>query len=462
MTRINVDFKPLHAVPLDKHWGSKTFEGKRYLSLNQDHLITAGQKGSHTHLSTITRKFNQALKEDQIVVPPQTEKSDFINDMEAINTIIESKRQTFKKSFLGLGKVFLAIGDFFGISTKKIDIKRLERSIFIQQIATDLAQVIGSEVKKKTDLFLLRDNFSKEIDLKMGAYMNPAQGGHLSQKDVLLQLFDAAMKTDNPRHSLEALINSKINQPGGWGQDKADNHIKKHLLPLMPTSSSSQPASQTVNPLRSQVQAIAQKPINAKGDKVVCFYQVGPTEFLGNFALCLQGINVFGQSFRCSEAAFQWRKFNLAAQQNNRKDMLNDPDLKKFFTCDGEAAFKLRRDLDNKYKKVFAQGWLTGARDPVMWEVLNAKFQQNPELRQLLDDTKGAYLLEHNQKKRDDYWSDDYDGTGKNILGKMLMAIRDNTPCPPVDDNSDAAKKQEFVNYANRSGALGYQIFKNP
>ncbi len=39
--------------------------------------------------------------------------------------------------------------------------------------------------------------------------------------------------------------------------------------------------------------------------------------------------------------------------------------------------------------------------------------------------TDAAYLLEHNERTgRDDYWSDNADGTGRNMLGLSLMALR--------------------------------------
>ena len=208
----------------------------------------------------------------------------------------------------------------------------------------------------------------------------------------------------------------------------------------------------------SPVATIAQTPIDKAGTKLVCFYKTGPTEFLGNFAICSNGIrlNVINAQgvpetfhFICSEAAFQWKKYHLAGIQ--------DPKMDNFFCADGEKAFKLNREFENAYRAQFAPGWRKGVRDNVMWEILQAKFNQNSDFRRLLDDTKGAYLLEHNEAKRDDYWSDNHDGSGKNMLGKMLMAIRDGRYKPPVDDNSDDLKVKAFAKYAQSS--LKYRIF---
>ena len=61
-----------------------------------------------------------------------------------------------------------------------------------------------------------------------------------------------------------------------------------------------------------------------------------------------------------------------------------------------------------------------------MIEVIKIKFS-NEEYKKVLLSTQNAYLVEHNPvKNRDSFWSDDHDGTGKNILGLLLMELREN------------------------------------
>ncbi|CRX39500.1 NADAR family protein [Estrella lausannensis] len=211
--------------------------------------------------------------------------------------------------------------------------------------------------------------------------------------------------------------------------------------------------------LLSQVRKIATKYNEAIGTYLVCFYKHGPTEFLGNFAHCRLGVRVFENTFQCSEAAFQWRKYYLAAVEHARDDLMNDPRMKEFFSANGEKAYRINQELRKQYHGIVPVGWRTGVRDLVMQSVLEAKFEQNPELKQLLDATKGAYLLEHNEAARDDYWSDNSNGTGKNMLGKMLMALRDGTPYPQVDDLSGATQVVKYALWANQEGALDYPIF---
>ena len=59
----------------------------------------------------------------------------------------------------------------------------------------------------------------------------------------------------------------------------------------------------------------------------------------------------------------------------------------------------------------------------VMRDALRAKFTQHPELSELLLGTGDAKLVEHTEN--DDYWGDGGDGRGKNMLGRLLMLLRD-------------------------------------
>jgi ribA/ribD-fused uncharacterized protein len=58
-----------------------------------------------------------------------------------------------------------------------------------------------------------------------------------------------------------------------------------------------------------------------------------------------------------------------------------------------------------------------------MMEAVEAKFRQHEALRALLLDTGDAMLVEHT--KRDAFWGDGGDGSGRNELGRILMAVRE-------------------------------------
>ena len=61
-------------------------------------------------------------------------------------------------------------------------------------------------------------------------------------------------------------------------------------------------------------------------------------------------------------------------------------------------------------------------KDAVMREAVLAKFTQHDDLRALLLATGDAVLIEHTD--RDSYWGDGGDGSGRNMLGQILMSVR--------------------------------------
>lgn len=67
-------------------------------------------------------------------------------------------------------------------------------------------------------------------------------------------------------------------------------------------------------------------------------------------------------------------------------------------------------------------------KDRVMYEAVLAKFSQHDELKALLLATGDAPLVEHTEN--DAYWGDGGDGSGKNMLGRILMRVRDELRTP--------------------------------
>lgn len=83
----------------------------------------------------------------------------------------------------------------------------------------------------------------------------------------------------------------------------------------------------------------------------------------------------------------------------------------------GEAARRgrdRRRPLRDDWEEV---------KDDVMRQAVLAKFTQHPDLRELLLSTGNAELVE--DAAHDDYWGCGKDGSGKNMLGIILMEVRD-------------------------------------
>ena len=89
-------------------------------------------------------------------------------------------------------------------------------------------------------------------------------------------------------------------------------------------------------------------------------------------------------------------------------------------------AAKIGRDRTRKLRKDWDQ-----VKDSVMFEVCLAKFTQNKDIRQVLLSTGAATLVEHT--RNDAYWGDGGDGSGKNMLGKTLMRVRETLACETAD-----------------------------
>jgi N-glycosidase YbiA len=114
-----------------------------------------------------------------------------------------------------------------------------------------------------------------------------------------------------------------------------------------------------------------------------------------------------GRTWRTSEHYFQSQKFAGTSFEN------------KVAKCDRpmEAA-TMGRDRKLPLRK----DW-EGVKDNVMREAVYAKFSQNPHIAKVLLGTYDEKLVEHTDK--DNYWADGGNGKGKNMLGIILMEVRD-------------------------------------
>jgi len=81
----------------------------------------------------------------------------------------------------------------------------------------------------------------------------------------------------------------------------------------------------------------------------------------------------------------------------------------------------IAKQISRRYSSLKRADWKT-VKNSIMLEVLSAKFTQHPDLRHELLETNPHILIEHTEN--DHYWGDGGDGSGKNILGKLLMEVR--------------------------------------
>jgi len=127
----------------------------------------------------------------------------------------------------------------------------------------------------------------------------------------------------------------------------------------------------------------------------------GDYRWLSNYHVC--PVIYEGIEYQSSEAAYQSAK-------------CDDPYIK--------SQFKDLTPLESKSlsKRIpLRKGWDT-IKKQIMYDVLVSKFTLTPELKELLLATAPKYLEETN------YWGDTYwgvcEGKGKNMLGELLMKIR--------------------------------------
>jgi ribA/ribD-fused uncharacterized protein len=100
----------------------------------------------------------------------------------------------------------------------------------------------------------------------------------------------------------------------------------------------------------------------------------------------------------------------------------------KFAGTDHEHAIRQARSpmiaarMGRSRKVPLRRDW-ESVKDVVMREAVLAKFTQHSDLRILLLETGEAELVEHTDN--DNYWADGGDGSGQNMLGIILMSVRD-------------------------------------
>jgi ribA/ribD-fused uncharacterized protein len=117
-------------------------------------------------------------------------------------------------------------------------------------------------------------------------------------------------------------------------------------------------------------------------------------------------IKIKGKKWPTSEHYFQGQKFAGTPQEEEIR----------------KAASPMKAaELGRSRKVKIRQNW-DKIKDSVMYEAIKAKFTQHEELRDLLLATEDAILVEHTEN--DAYWGDAGDGSGKNMLGKLLMKLR--------------------------------------
>lgn len=108
-----------------------------------------------------------------------------------------------------------------------------------------------------------------------------------------------------------------------------------------------------------------------------------------------------------SEIYFQAKKFEGTEYEEKIRNMTNSLEAAKFGR---NRELPLRKDWEE-------------IKDEVMRKAVLAKFSQNPDIKEILLQTGDEEIVEATTD--DYYWGCGSKGTGKNMLGKILMEVRE-------------------------------------
>ncbi len=138
---------------------------------------------------------------------------------------------------------------------------------------------------------------------------------------------------------------------------------------------------------------------------VINFYRVkDPYGEFSNFAAF--PIALKGRTWRTSEHYFQAQKFVGTEHEEAIRQ---------------QPSPMIAARMGRSRKRPLRADW-EQVKDDIMREAVLAKFSQHETLRELLLATGDAEIVEHT--KNDRYWGDGGDGSGQNMLGKILMEVR--------------------------------------
>jgi N-glycosidase YbiA len=140
-------------------------------------------------------------------------------------------------------------------------------------------------------------------------------------------------------------------------------------------------------------------------NRTIEFYRPNmPYGFFSNFSR--HPIRLGGKVWATSEHYFQAQKF---AGTEHEEFARLAPTPREAAQIGRDRSRPLRPDWES-------------VKDNIMRQAVRAKFTQHPELGAELLATADVQIVEHTTK--DGYWGDGGDGSGKNMLGRILMEIR--------------------------------------
>jgi len=140
-------------------------------------------------------------------------------------------------------------------------------------------------------------------------------------------------------------------------------------------------------------------------DEIKFYSEKGRYGEFSNFAN--YSIRLKNKIWKTTEHYFQSQKFEKQEYQEKIRNAITP---------------MMAAQLGRSRKERILKNW-DDIKQNVMYEAVKAKFTQHSDLKRLLLDTKDAKIIEHTDN--DNYWGDGGDGKGKNMLGKILMKVRE-------------------------------------
>jgi len=219
-----------------------------------------------------------------------------------------------------------------------------------------------------------------------GDVLSPAEAADLRKSGINLTVFSARLDRSDLWWALDVVAE---HHPGSvlWVENSAPQ--RDEVL--------------DGSPLRRHSEAIDFPP--NQRPRAINFYRVG--EAFGEFSnFAPYPIRLKERTWPTSEHYFQAQKF------------AGTPDEEAVRSCKtAMAAAKMGRERSRPLRP----DWET-VKNGVMHEAVLAKFEQHAKLRDLLLSTGDALIIEHT--RNDPYWGDGGDGSGRNMLGHILMKVR--------------------------------------
>lgn len=133
-------------------------------------------------------------------------------------------------------------------------------------------------------------------------------------------------------------------------------------------------------------------------------------------------ITIDGVTFKSSEHLFQLMKFK---EPNIIINIMNGT------TNNGKMCHEIKKTVRSYEKEHRRKDWGEMVIDAMKF-CLTKKYEQSAEFRKKLEESKGRYIVEDQttmRKKSPDAWGVKPDGdkfAGPNLLGRLLMELRDN------------------------------------